>query len=141
MVNKFKNKNKINQNYLFFQRIVSALPRFIIEFLAVIILLGICILFTILEYSNAETISLLALISLVTIRMIPAFQQITGAFTAIKFFRPSFNLISKEIYLIQNNIDSNVMDNDRLKFEKDKIFNKITINNLSFKYESKRFHF
>lgn len=138
LIEKFKNKNKINQNYLFFQRIVSALPRFIIEFLAVIILVGICILFTILEYSNAKTISLLALISLVTIRMIPAFQQITGAFTATKFYKPSFNLISKEIISIQNNIESKIMDDNRFKFEKNKTFSKIKINNLSFKYEGQK---
>tara|TARA_S200000501_G_scaffold276234_2_gene260116 strand:+ start:11633 stop:13387 length:1755 start_codon:yes stop_codon:yes gene_type:complete len=138
LIKKFKNKNKTNQNYLFFQRLVSALPRFIIEFLAVIILLSICILFTILDYSNAETISLLALISLITIRMIPAFQQITGAFTATKFYKPSFNLISKEIISIQNNIESKILDDDRLKFEKNKTFNKIIINNLSFKYEGQK---
>ena len=136
LIEKFENKNNINQNYLFFQRVVSALPRFIIEFLAVIILLGICILFTILEYSNSETISLLALISLVTIRMIPAFQQITGAFTAIKFFKPSFKLISKEISSIENNFKIEFSKNNTLITNKNKTFDKIKINNLSFKYES-----
>ena len=136
LIEKFENKNNINQNYLFFQRVVSALPRFIIEFLAVIILLGICILFTILEYSNSETISLLALISLVTIRMIPAFQQITGAFTAIKFFKPSFKLISKEISSIENNFKIEFSKNNTLITNKNKTFDKININNLSFKYES-----
>ena len=135
LIEKFKNKNNTNQNYLFFQRVVSALPRFIIEFLAVIILLGICILFTILEYSNAETISLLALISLVTIRMIPAFQQITGAFTAIKFFKPSFKLISKEISSIENNFETKLSKNNTFKKNENKTFDKIKINNLSFKYE------
>ena len=135
--NNFKDKNIQNQNYLFFQRIVSALPRFIIELLAVIILLGICIFLILLNYSSFETISLLALISLVTIRMIPAFQQITGGLTSIKFYKPSFKLISKEIDEIRTEDKKiNNLKSELIKKNNKLTINNLTVENLSFKYES-----
>lgn len=136
LIKNFTIKNSINQNYLFFHRIVSALPRFIIEFFAVIILLGICLILTILDYSNVETISLLALISLVTIRMIPAFQHLTGAISALKFYKPSFNLIIKEINEADNSHDYyQFLDNKTDRANLNQSFDKINIENLSFKYE------
>jgi ATP-binding cassette, subfamily B, bacterial PglK len=139
LINAFSVKNTQNQNYLFFHRIVSSLPRFVIELVAVIILLGVCVILKIIDSSNVETISLLALISLITIRMIPAFQHITSAFTAIRFYQPSLNLIAEELKETNTEYDISIhLNKKNHEIDKGKFFDKVKIKNLSYKYEGQK---
>ena len=139
LINAFSVKNTQNQNYLFFHRIVSSLPRFIIELVAVIILLSVCVILKIIDSSNVETISLLALISLITVRMIPAFQHITSAFTAIRFYQPSLNLIAEELKETNTEYDISIhLNKKNHEINKGKFFDKVKIKNLSYKYEGQK---
>ena len=139
LINAFSVKNTQNQNYLFFHRIVSSLPRFVIELVAVIILLGVCVILKIIDSSNVETISLLALISLITVRMIPAFQHITSAFTAIRFYQPSLNLIAEELKETNTEYDISIhLNKKNHEIDKGKFFDKVKIKNLSYKYEGQK---
>ena len=115
------------------------MPRFVIELVAVIILLGVCVILKIIDSSNVETISLLALISLITIRMIPAFQHITSAFTAIRFYQPSLNLIAEELKETNTEYDISIhLNKKNHEIDKGKFFDKVKIKNLSYKYEGQK---
>ena len=136
----FKNFFKINETVermAFFAYMVSVSPRLFLEVAAlssVAIVSAILIFF---ERSAETILPVISLLAISVIRFIPALNVITASLSAIRFRKPSLELVVDEISKFQNlklavTKDFDYEDNDQnteLKFKKN-----ISVKNISFNY-------
>lgn len=80
-----------------YQRVMSHLPRPFLEVLAISALLVVTAIFVRLGRPFEEMLPLLALLAVAVVRMVPAFNTITTALTAIRYNRASLALVSQEL--------------------------------------------
>lgn len=105
----YQNHNKILEELIFYKFFITSIPRFFLEFVAICtIVLIACILF--IFGKTEDTIPLISLISVSSIRLIPSLNTITSSFSSIRFLRPSMEFVIKEI--------SSIHDNKKLFVEK-----------------------
>ena len=119
-------------------KLLSALPRPIMETFAVCSVFG--ILFFLLGRGESinEFLPVVSLIILIIIRLIPSFNQISAALTICKFYLPAAIQFQKTIFNISLN-ESNLLINPKTNSKIKKFFlkEKIHLNNLSFGYSAK----
>ena len=111
-------------NYFF-----TSIPRL---FLEIITIFAIVLISTVFLYFDRELSSLIPIITLLAasvVRLIPAFNSISTSLSLFKSLRPSLNLISQEIKLLEK-FNNKVLSNDLKKLNlKDEIkFENITFN-------------
>lgn len=131
-------KKLFNDNYFKMNRVIllqtmlSKIPKISLELLAVSSIILISIFFYLNEGSQVSKITNLSFLSVIAIRLIPAFNSISVATTAIKYSEPSIDLIEKDL----NNINfySSSINKD-IKFEQfSDVITSIKIENVSFSY-------
>ena len=115
----FESVNLIEKLY-FFSYLVSKYPRLLLEVLAVFLIASFAFIMLFFELEN-QLVPLLALLAAACIRFIPALNSITGSINSLKFYSPSFDLISRELNSIkQNNEKKKNVENEIKKTEFDK---------------------
>lgn len=125
-------------------KLVSSLPRPIMEIFAVCSVFGVLFFFLIEGKSINDFLPIISLIVLIIIRLIPSFNQITASLTICKFHLPAafqfqktiFNVVLNEGNLLNTSKTNNeIKTNSEIKnfFLKEKIH----FNNLSFGYSAK----
>jgi len=131
---KFKEINKTTENLALMQNFISSLPRPIFEFLAVlmIIIFSNVLIFQY-ENNNVYIISTLSLLVAACTRFIPAFNVINSSISAMKWYKPSFNIVTEEIknfnelnQIIKKMSNTEIQFNDQIRLE-----------NISFSYGEK----
>ena len=133
---KFKEINKTTENLALKQNVISSLPRPIFEFLAVlmIIIFSNVLIFQH-ENDNVYIISTLSLLVAACTRFIPAFNVINSSISAMKWYKPSFNIVTEEIKNFNElNQITKKMSNTEIQFN-----DQIRIENITFSYGEKIF--
>lgn len=132
MLENFKLKNKIYEDNNLFIHFVSKIPRLVLETVAIICILLVSLFLVLFEKPDDSMITILTLITLSTIRIIPSYNLITSSFAKLKFVSASVNLIYKELFEYERNLNK-IFNN--LNYKEDFSFNdKIKINDISFSY-------
>ena len=131
----FKKNSFSFENILFFISLVGKIPRYVIEFLIVSIILVFSIILLRIGYQLENVIPLLGLLVVASIRLIPSFNTLTASFAKIKNYEVSINIVLKEL----NNIDKNknkLLDNKfrNSKKEISSLTNSIKLDNISFSF-------
>jgi ATP-binding cassette, subfamily B, bacterial PglK len=126
-----------NNNYYFF--IIEKLPKIILEFLAILILVLISVFFINKVDNITEMLPVLSLILISIFRFLPAFNAVTVSRYYMKLTKPSVEIIVDEINKSSTIIDSQNLPNDKKDYNLDK--NRyLEVKNLSFRYDNKHSH-
>ena len=125
-----------NDNYfksnrvIFLQELINKFPKISLEMLAIISITLISVFFYNSELSNVEKISNLSFLTVVAIRLIPAFTGISVASIAIKYVEPAIDIIERDI---KNSSYSSILENKKFEPYSKKI-KTIKLKDLTFSY-------
>ncbi len=115
----------------FLGNIIAAIPKILFEIIIVTSIVFLTIFFLSLNFNTPETIALLSLIAVVSIRFIPIFNLITTSIARMKSIHVSLDLVKNEILKLKR-IKPNIISNHKIiKFN-----DKIIINIPEFKYDN-----
>ncbi len=130
-LNIFSKDQKNMQLLLLKNDVVQFLPRVLLEYIVIILILG--ILFVSIN-SNANLISIIPIIALyaaATLRLIPSVSKIMVSAQNLKFGAPAINRIYEEII---NDTTSKILEESNKNF---KNFKSIKFDNINFSYDDK----
>ena len=71
--------------------------------MAVVLIIGIIILFTIFSKNNSELFTLLSLLAVAVVRLLPSFNQISISLTHFASYKISFEILAEEINIFLKN--------------------------------------
>ena len=132
-INNYKETNKFFGEALVKYGYISCIPRFFFESLAIIFFL----LITIITLQNEQNLSgvfdQIALLFLITIRLLPSINKVTTSLTGLRYISPGTGKMFSEYLSTKMNIDNydEVNKGKIVKFDKE-----IKIQNLTFSYNS-----
>ena len=128
---KFFNKVDSLENIIFVEGLITLIPIFILEIIAILLITSITTYYLYLGKSMDIIIPLISLYTVASIKIIPAINKISLSLSKIKFFSPSLNLINDQFSFFE----SFILENRKSKKE---IFidtnTKISFNEVSFSY-------
>ena len=137
LTNLFRQKHDELEKHILFMSILSQIPRLFLEFIAVLTISLISIVFVIINLTNEQIIPTVSLLAVCCIRLIPAFTLIVSALSARNFSIPHFKLVSRELANFpteDKSINKNLTDN---KIANKKFFeNQIKFENVFFSHEN-----
>ena len=119
--------NSIKKNEYF-----KALPRIIIEFVAIIVILLIIFSMLFLQLENKEIISFVALFAAIGFRLIPSLNKIIAAIQHLKYYLKLTDNLSFDL----NYIEENLTNSEGIDF-----VNYIQLKNLEYYYDKKKYIF
>ncbi len=131
-ISKYQKKNflqkitRVEKN-IFYNYLITSLPRLILEVVSVSIIILIILYFLRYEKSILTVLPFLSLIVLAIIRLVPIFSSISTSLTTLKSIQPSFELVMEELKKEKNTSDNQILNNLNFK-------NKIILDNVSFSY-------
>lgn len=131
----FKKNSFLFENILFFISLIGKIPRYVIEFLVVSIILAFSIILIKVGYQLENIMPLLGLLVVASIRLIPSFNTLTASFAKIKNYEVSIDIVLKELGNIdfnQNKILDDKFSNSKKKILK--LSNSIKLDNISFSF-------
>jgi|UPI00036E2E54 ATP-binding cassette, subfamily B, bacterial PglK len=123
---------------------ISQWPRYLIE---IIVVLGIVIAVIVTTYNNPDSkldLSQLSFFGLAAVRLMPSFNRITSAYTNIRYYSASLDVVFNELNTINSDKEEVADERDNLlTFKRDIVFDNVSykypesinqsINNLTFK--------
>ena len=119
--------------------ILRRIPRLMLEIIAILFVASISIYFILYKSSNTELISILSYIAVASIRLVPAFTNITSATSSIKYMEPSIDIVETHINLVTNLKVENKKNLESLRVDKSKFnINNISIRNLSYNFDHQK---
>ena len=122
-------KARVNSNH----STISQLPRFYLELLSIIGLVSFIVLLLFQGKDTTSLISILGVFVAATFRMIPSLNRIIGGVQSMKYYRPSLDIIYKELKIdtgpgqaalekIQFNFQNEIkLENIRFSFNEDRV--------------------
>ena len=122
-------------NFYFY--IFEKMPRIIMEFLSVGILLIFCFFYLNLDSDITSAIPTLSLLTICIVRFIPAFNAVTVSKYYMKIMKPSLNVLLEEFKhfeLLQNKNIQSIKKDEKQNLNLDLSKNFISVKNLSFHY-------
>lgn len=141
-INNFKSKNYGMYKTQHHRSFISLMPRPILEITSVTILLGLTVYLFAKDVGIESIIPTLTLITVIALRLIPAFNVITSSMTLMRSFYPSLDLIDQEFKSFD--LDKNYKNkfskekNSELDLNLEKNKSIIEIKNLSFSYKTSK---
>jgi len=134
--NIFIKKNKFHNNELkrvqMLLNFFNSIPRSIIEFILILVFMLYLILGDFDHNISSETLSIIGLFGIATIRLLPSLSRILNCLNIIKSNFPSIDIIYKEISSFRENNLIHVQNSDKKIDFNSKIF----IKNISFQHEN-----
>ncbi len=124
---RFSNPAKTLAQHSAISGAISQLPRYALEMIA---FGGMLLLILYLMAKNViftQALPLIALYAFAGYRLLPAFQQIYGAITQLRFVGPSLNVIHRDI----KNLEPKIIEKDKKVINLEK---SITLNNICYQY-------
>jgi len=98
------NLNKSNfEHQLLLAGFVASLPRIFFEFISILIISSIIILFVVFNKDLYLLIPFMSLVAASIIRMMPSFSAIAAALTHITVYKNSYNIVMDELFLLLKN--------------------------------------
>ena len=134
-----KNFSLLEKNHLW-SYFLSSLPRFILEIFAIFAITGLILFLFFQNNSIVNSLPLITLMAISTIRLIPSFNSITKSLSSMKYNEAAmlnvysiFNNESENDQKLSNNLDekSNKRFTEKVSFEKN-----IELKNVSFRYKN-----
>jgi ABC-type bacteriocin/lantibiotic exporter with double-glycine peptidase domain len=123
--NEAKKYSEIEQNVNF----LSAIPKYFIEFIGILVFICVFQLFTILQFSRDDVIVIIGILAASALKIFPSINRVINSSIKIKYSFPSVNTIYKETKITKKS-DTNY------RFQGMIIKNKILLKNISFKYHN-----
>jgi ABC-type bacteriocin/lantibiotic exporter with double-glycine peptidase domain len=123
--NEAKKYSEIEQNVNF----LSAIPKYFIEFIGILVFICVFQLFTILQLSRDDVIVIIGILAASALKIFPSINRVINSSIKIKYSFPSVNTIYKETKITKKS-DTNY------RFQGMIIKNKILLKNISFKYHN-----
>ena len=125
----------------FYLTFIKLLPKLIFELIAITSLLLMCA-FLVIFYSGENIIIILSTIAVAIVRLVPAFNGITSSITGISALIISFKSIYPELKKNNNFKQSNLeLIKDTFQKKDGDFFEKITLKDINFKYDSQKEYF
>ena len=129
-----KNIKKYSE-YVLLSSFFSAIPKIIIEFLAIILMCFILLFFIQQGQDKSTAIAKLAIFAMIIFRLMPAFNRLNFSLHNLKLFSPSITNVFMEFRNLNNNLlDQNA--NKNIKKVSFKFKDALRIKNLNFKYKN-----
>tara|TARA_B100001142_G_scaffold317589_1_gene358722 strand:+ start:243 stop:1997 length:1755 start_codon:yes stop_codon:yes gene_type:complete len=100
----FKNNTDIIEKNNFFQNFLVTLPRLFLELMAILVIVIVSITFVYSDRSFENFVPLIALITVSAVRLIPSFNTISQSIATMRYFSPSFQLVSSELKIMRSSI-------------------------------------
>ena len=98
------NLNKSNfEHQLLLAGFITSLPRIFFEFISILIISSIIILFVVFNKDLYLLIPFMSLVAASIIRMMPSFSAIAAALTHITVYKNSYNIVMDELFLLLKN--------------------------------------
>jgi ABC-type multidrug transport system fused ATPase/permease subunit len=88
-------------NSQLYQQVVSAVPRLFLEVIAMFSVLLVATVYVASGRPVEGILPVLALLAVAAVRLVPAFNAITSAMTHIRYGRPSMQVVSSELQLLE----------------------------------------
>ena len=126
-LNKFSISTSVYSNSIKINEYFKALPRIIIEFVAVLVILLIIFSMLFLKLENKEIISFVALFAAIGFRLIPSLNKIIAAIQHLKYYLKLTDNLSFDL----NYIEKNITKSESINFS-----NNIELKNLDYSYDS-----
>lgn len=120
----------------FISAFISPIPKIVFETLAVFAILSITVLLVLKGQSQDLIIPIVSLLAASGARFIPAFNTINASLSTIRLMQPSFDNVVKNLSSESEKINFK-NDLDYQEINKKKFKEKITLENVSFAYETK----
>ena len=84
-----------------FKEVISALPRLVLETMAVAGLLGVASLLVAQDRALETVIPTLALLGVAIVRLMPSFTKISGSFTSLKWGERALNVVYDDVVMLE----------------------------------------
>ena len=128
------NFSSLEKNHLL-SYFLSSLPRFVLEIFAIIGISGVIIFLYYENNSIIDSLPLITLMAISTIRLIPSFNSITKSLSSMKYNQASMHhVITEMIENKKENINNNLdLDKNIINFKTE-----IELKNVSFTYENNK---
>ena len=129
--NRFKKNTELASDKQFFLSIMSELPKPLVEFLVLVIVMSILgIFYFFFHIERQEIVVMLGLFVISMFRLLPSSNKVVGSLNTIKYFSSSVSTISNELEVLKN------FKIYEKKSEKDLFFNNfIKLENINFSYD------
>ena len=124
-IKKFSKNIQIFSNSEKIQEFVQSIPRFILEFMSILLLIVTIFFMMFYEYDKITIITFLALFAAVGFKIIPSINKIIFAIQHLKFYLPASEIVIKDLKL---NIEAYKINLKKITHSN------IKIHNLSYKY-------
>jgi ABC-type multidrug transport system fused ATPase/permease subunit len=128
---RFKKNTELASDKQFFLSIMSEVPKPLVEFLVLIIVMSILgIFYFLLHIEKKEIVVMLGLFVISMFRLLPSSNKVVGTLNTIKYFSSTVSIISSELDVLKN------FKIYEKKSEKDLVFNNfIKLENINFSYD------
>jgi ATP-binding cassette subfamily C protein len=137
-LNYFNKQNSIYETNVMVRDLIGKLPRIFFEFLGILILVSMTLLFFYLNKNSNDILPMLALMTVCILRLLPSFSSLNSGLTYMKSHKISFDLLVKELMSrkTQHKKDANIFPE---KYKNIKLSDEtsIKISNLNYSYDMK----
>jgi len=135
MYDLFKDNTDIIVKYDFIQSFLVTLPRLFLETVTILAVVTVSITFVFSDRLIESFVPLIVLITVSAVRLIPSFNTISSSLATIKYQKPSFDLILKELEDMKKIISKNqIFHSNKLGKRNINFKNSIDIKNLVYFY-------
>ena len=128
-INRFRKPSIDHAKYTSLALVISAIPRYLIEFIAFAGVIGIVIYLLNINLPSDNIISSLAVFAVAGYRLMPALQNIYAGISMIKFNQAALDVLVKGLNLQFNRLDKMETTENNLSFKKN-----ISLEKISFSY-------
>lgn len=132
-LSKFNQVTDFREKNLFNQQFIKKIPKVVFETLVIVLISFIVIIFNS-DSAISETLSFLAILGLISSRLVPSFSTLNVLYSTVKFNEASLDNFFKKIYKNKGHQEKNQNNTNILK----KNIDSINIKNLTFSYNENK---
>lgn len=118
-----------------FSYIITSTPRLFLEVTALLSIAIVSVILYLSENNSGSIIPLISLLAVTAVRLVPSLNTITSSLTTMRFRKPSFDLIAKELQeakqekkQLNNRSLENKNSQNEIRFEKEIVFKNVHFN-------------
>ena len=136
LINIFNKQVDDIEKQAFFMNFINGAPKLFLEFIAVFSISVISIIFVLIDFSSNEILPIISLLSVCSIRLIPAFNSIVSSMSNRRFALASLKIISTEFKdnFIEKKLNKKDLPNQEIK-KPDFFLQKIKFDNVFFSHQ------
>lgn len=82
--------------------VLNQMPRLFVEFAAVVVIVGVVVVFTLANPAFHAAVEVLALFAVAAVRLVPSVTRILGAISSIRFYLPALEAVHRDLALLED---------------------------------------